>query len=179
MKIIKSNAMLLDVSTVVLLCFVSFGSSAQECDNSRADMIDTDRFDVNDDGTVTDIETGLTWQRCALGQQWNGTGCAGEATLFTWDEAIHSPGPVNHKPDNDKSWRLPKVDELADIVDIRCKSPRIDLDLFPQTSAKPFWTTNNVSGTQEKAYTLSFGAEGVGRTPKSEKHYVRLVHGRD
>ena len=179
MMYMKPGSILLNVTTVLMYGLIAFSSVAQECDDARAAATDSSRFDVNDDGTVTDIDTGLTWQRCAIGQQWNCSNCTGKASLLTWDEAIHLPVSVNHKPGNDKIWRLPKINELAGFVDIRCKSPRIDLDLFPKTSAKPFWTTNNVSGSQEKAYTLSFGREGVSRTPKSEKHYVRLVHGRD
>ena len=179
MKPEKYNLTLINTITAVVLCMLSFHVLAQQCDNSRGAMIDPGRFDVNDDGTVTDIETGLTWQRCAMGQQWNGSTCEGEAKLFTWDDAIHSAGPVNHKQGNSKNWRMPKLNELAGIVDIRCKAPRIDLSLFPNTLSQPFWTTNNAPGTQAEAYTLSFGAEGVSRTPKSEKHFVRLVRGRD
>jgi hypothetical protein len=86
---------------------------------------------------------------------------------------------MNEQQDKNKKRRLPKLNELAGIVDIRCKSPRIDLSLFPKTLSQPFWTTNNAPGSTDEAYTLSFGAKGVARTPKTEKHYVRLVHGRD
>ncbi|MCI0505073.1 MAG: DUF1566 domain-containing protein [Gammaproteobacteria bacterium] len=173
-------ALMLSILIIPFLLWpVAYSGAAQECDNSRKSTADSSRFDINADGTITDIETGLTWQRCAMGQQWNGTTCTGEAALFTWEDAVHAAGSNDHKPDNGKNWRLPRINELAAIVDIRCRSPRINLSLFPKTAAKPFWTTNNVPGAQNAAYTLSFGAEGVARTPKTEKHCVRLVYGRD
>ncbi|MBJ6922970.1 DUF1566 domain-containing protein, partial [Vibrio cholerae] len=45
-------------------------------------------FSDNGDGTVTHHTTGLIWQRCSLGQSWDGTDCTGEATTFTWEEAL-------------------------------------------------------------------------------------------
>jgi len=167
------------MGTLVMLCLVASPGSAQECREIKTVTIDSSRFDINEDGTVTDIETGLTWQRCALGQRWSGATCIGEAELYTWEEANHSYNPLAGKRGEEKNWRLPKLNELAGIVDIRCKSPRIDLELFPNTLSQPFWTTNNAPGSVEEAYTLSFGAEGVSRTKKTERHYVRLVSGRD
>ncbi|HEY5603122.1 MAG TPA: DUF1566 domain-containing protein [Gammaproteobacteria bacterium] len=175
----KIPSVLLNAIVVIVLCSVPFYGVAQDCDNAKKSTTDSSRFDINADGTVTDIETGLTWQRCAMGQQWSGAACSGEATLFTWEEAVRSSNQAIPNVGNEKNWRLPRMNELAGIVDIRCKSPRINLSLFPNTAAKPFWTVNNVNGMQDAAYTLSFGAEGVARTPKSEKHYVRLVFGRD
>lgn len=157
---------------------------AQECDRLNEAVADASRFDVNDNGTVTDIVSGLTWMRCMVGQQWDGSQCIGKARRFSWGEAkTAGSAPMlkaNGGPNtSDVKWRLPRVNELASIVDIRCYSPRVNLDLFPATEAAPYWTTNNVPGLPGQAFTLSFGKEGVARTDKSEKHYVRLVYGRE
>lgn len=45
-------------------------------------------FSDNGDGTVTHHATGLIWQRCSLGQSWDGTDCTGTATTFTWQQAL-------------------------------------------------------------------------------------------
>lgn len=152
---------------------------AQQCDDSKNLARDSSRFDVNNNGTVTDIESGLTWQRCAVGQRWQGGACVGEAKPLTWNEARALIKPGQERQHGQAAWRIPKLTEIAGIADIRCRSPRIDLSIFPGTLAKPYWTANNTPGGREQAFTLSFGPEGVSRTPKSEKHYVRLVQGRD
>jgi Protein of unknown function (DUF1566) len=54
-----------------------------------------------------DPKTGLTWQRCSVGQVWNGSTCAGEAKKFTFNEAQKLS--VN-------GWRVPTVRELHSIV---------------------------------------------------------------
>lgn len=88
-------------------------------------------------------------------------------------------GVNQSKTGNEKTWRLPKLNELAGTVDVRCKLPRIDLSLFPGILSQPYWTFKNAPGTEAEAYTLSFDAEGVSCKLKSEKHYVRLVSRRD
>ena len=40
-------------------------------------------YAINNDGTVTDPTTGLTWMRCAMGQSWNGTTCTGTGSRYT------------------------------------------------------------------------------------------------
>lgn len=157
---------------------------AQNCNNTDVVLPDSSRFDINDDGTVTDIESGLTWQRCLIGQQWDGKTCVGDADLYTWQQAAsvlqNSTNVTNRRLSGEaRRWRLPKIFELAAIVDLRCNSPRIDLAVFPGTAARPHWTINNVPDNWGLAYTLSFGNEGVARAHKSDKHYVRLVSGRE
>jgi len=65
------------------------------------------RFLGKDQGIVEDIRTKLQWQRCSLGQTWNGATCAGEARKYTLDEAQRI-APAG--------WRLPTKDELASLV---------------------------------------------------------------
>jgi hypothetical protein len=59
----------------------------------------------NQDGTVTDTRTGLTWMRCALGQTWSGTSCLGTATPSTWKSA----NTTTIKFSGHSEWRLPTI----------------------------------------------------------------------
>ena len=144
---------------------------AQDCTNKWGG--NNEHYFVNPDGTVTDIDSGLTWMRCAAGQQWNGATCTGAASLLTWDEASRQ------FTGNNSPWRLPRLTELASIVDMHCKAPRIDLGLFPATAPQAYWTVSKAPGNTNQVYTLSFGAEGVSQAHRTEKHFVRLVRGRD
>jgi hypothetical protein len=76
-------------------------------------------------------------------------------------------------------WRLPKLNELATISELRCGPPRINLGVFPHTRAEVYWTHNSPRGNKQHAYTFSFGNEGVATEAKSATHFVRLVRGRD
>ena len=166
---------------LALILLSGFGPSvvrAQDCHARALPAEYFNHFDINGDGTVTDIESGLTWSRCVTGQHWDGKTCSGEAKLLTWGEAWQLSRQRHQQGDNDDAWRLPKLNELATIVDMRCKDPRIDLSLFPNTAGDAFWTSNSKIET-EQAYVLSFGKHGVTSAAKTEKHYVRLVQGRD
>ncbi|MBJ6938275.1 DUF1566 domain-containing protein, partial [Vibrio cholerae] len=81
-------------------------------------------FNDNGDGTVTHHTTGLIWQRCSLGQSWDGTDCTGEATTFTWEEALAAAAQHTFAGRND--WRLPNKNELVSIVEYRCYRPAIN-----------------------------------------------------
>jgi hypothetical protein len=148
--------------------------SAQQCDLSRMSSTPNDSFYINDNGTITELETGLTWMRCAVGQSWNGHGCKGEPQRFNWRQAV-SAGDTQPQT----RWRLPTLAELATIVERQCRSPRINETLFPDTPQDMFWTASNKRGTKGKAYALGFGKQGVTIADQQEKHYIRLVSGRN
>ena len=64
---------------------------------------------INNDGTVTDPNTGLTWMRCAMGQTWDGSTCTGTASTYTFDQANALSGTVTFAGQND--WRIPNIRE--------------------------------------------------------------------
>jgi hypothetical protein len=107
----------------------------------------------NQDGTVTDTRTGLTWMRCASGQVWDGTTCAGEISTYTWDEAM-----ALHSTYADHSdWRLPNIDELGSIVDNKLRNPAIDTSAFPIAPSSYFWSSS--LGAHGSSYALLIGFE--------------------
>uniref|UniRef100_UPI0005C8E309 Lcl C-terminal domain-containing protein n=1 Tax=Thiomicrospira microaerophila TaxID=406020 RepID=UPI0005C8E309 len=91
-----------------------------------------ERYIDNQDGTVTDIKTGLMWQRFSVGQRWSGNAVVGKAQIYNWITAsnlgFHSGlrGFIIVDPDEHwkyatafssfNDWRLPTVDELHSIV---------------------------------------------------------------
>ncbi len=63
-------------------------------------------------GTALDTKSGLMWQRCSVGETWNGSSCTGEPKRFTWDEAMQLSSHLAGYSD----WRLPTIDELGTLT---------------------------------------------------------------
>ena len=166
----------------LIFCFCCLLSnvSAQQCDNSRPLSTPDDNFFINDNGTVTDVESGLTWMRCAVGQKWQGNTCAGAAITYSWPQAFKVEDTINQTQAYAglHNWRLPTLSELASIVERQCSYPRINLKLFPATPAAAFWTANHKKGGEPQAFAMDFGKQGMQVTPQQAKLYLRLVSGR-
>lgn len=152
----------------------------QSCDTHSYPMsTPTERFTDNRDGTLTDQQSGLTWMRCSLGQQWNGSNCQGEPNVYTWQAAQAAAAQLNQTGGfaSHSDWRMPHIPELAMIVERQCDNPRINLTLFPNTPATYFWTATGRrgKGMEAEGYLLSFGPEGAGHMGKDGLHFARLV----
>jgi hypothetical protein len=104
---------------------------------SKGGLSGIDRYIDNWDGTVTDIRTGLTWMRCALGQTWDGNDCIGKANVYMWSGAID----LKLKHGGYDDWRLPSIDELKSIIDTTRTRPSIDTSTFPGTPSWYFWSS--------------------------------------
>ncbi len=174
-------------SSVVLraaLLIIPLGAAAadpprQVCDTSRYPLSSpTTRFEDHGDGTVTDTQSKLMWMRCAAGQTWTRGTCAGRAAALSWQSARDAAQAVNKAGTFFYGdWRIPQVSELAGIAERQCSNPRINLAIFPETPAEPFWTATSrqTADSESFAFVLSFGADGVKYENKQEKHVVRLV----
>ncbi len=99
-----------------------------------------ERFKDNGNGTLTDIQTELTWMRCSLGQTWNGNTCTGEPRAYSWQDALNEAMELNESGGygSHSDWRVPSVRELASIMERQCADPRINLSLFPATPPQIF-----------------------------------------
>jgi hypothetical protein len=163
-----------------MLLVVSVGAAAdQRCDVSQFPLsTPTDQFQDHGDGTVTDIASGLMWMRCSLGQTWHDGECVGEATSVDWQSARAAAADINGDGSFFFSdWRVPKLPELALIIERQCQNPRINLSVFPKTPVESFWTATGRPGdaSDDTVYALSFGPEGVQRMDKGQLNHVRLV----
>jgi hypothetical protein len=107
-----------------------------------------------------------------------GDACSGQPSAHDWQAAQSFADGVNQRGTFFfKDWRVPKLRELATIVERECKDPRVNLTVFPNTPTGFFWTASvrQGEGFASSAYALSFGDAGVGQLPKAMENYVRLV----
>ncbi len=128
------------------------------------------RFAISADGReVTDTQTRLIWQRCALGQNWDGKTCIGKATklpLVTARSIGETMTPA---------WRLPTRDELSSIVDKARKKPAIDGAAFPATPATMFWAVRPDATDTLNAWLVDFSKGKVFGNSRKGSYLVRLV----
>lgn len=118
---------------------------------------------------IRDTYTNLIWQRCSIGQQWDGTSCTGTAQAMTWIDALKTT--TTHT-----GWRVPNLRELQSLIEEACFDSSINYTLFPNTVSDAYWTSSHNPQNPEGAWTVFFdrGLAG-GLAFKTTLLYVRLV----
>lgn len=165
---------------------------------AKATLIDG-RYRDNGNGTITDTKTNLTWMRCSLWQQWTGSTCAGVASGMNWNDALRTVMSYSYADHSD--WRVPTVDELDTLVqcpagrkpsarpsglfpDIHRRrechgyefnNPTININAFPNTTARLFWSSSPDPGSSNHAWYVNFGDGSVFVGSKGNSYLVRLV----
>lgn len=137
-------------------------------------------YQDNDDGTITDLNTGLMWQQTPSSED------------FTWQEAVDYCQELELADYED--WRIPSLKELFSISDFALGWPYLNTDYFDLASGQvtkdeQFWSGNYYVGvTVEGGSASAFGVNHVtghikaysaeARGPEGGK-YVRAVRGGD
>jgi hypothetical protein len=141
----------------------------------------------NGDGTITDINTGLMWEKLS-----DDGSIHDKDDQYTWTDAFSvkvaalngGGGFAGHT-----DWRLPNVNELQSLTNYGVQNPAVDAAF--NTSCSPSCTVSMCSCTQPDFYwsasTLTpfptsawiefFFNGAVGPCAKTEDNYVRLVRG--
>jgi hypothetical protein len=121
-----------------------------------------------DDGVVHVPASGLTWQRCSLGQHFNDGKCSGTAEKVDWAGAQQAAAAAGH------GWRLPTQTELQGLLLSYCSAPATDTLAFPQTPTTWFWSAS--AGGAQGAWFVDFEqGGGGGATLRTSTAAVRLV----
>jgi len=153
------------------------------------------RYQIVANGSeIKDIQTGLTWARCSVGQHWDGISCLSEPRRYTFSEAQGLAGA---------GWRLPTVRELLTLVhcstsiglfedslhdgEMQVKSgcvgndfirPAIRNDIFPGTG-KEYWSSSLFplfsSRRSTSAQGIAFSDGFVAGFVRNGGVHVRLV----
>ncbi|MCH8551228.1 MAG: DUF1566 domain-containing protein [Natronospirillum sp.] len=129
---------------------VGIEDSSDQCITGILESTPSDRFRAaGDQSMVRDLQTGLVWQRCSLGQQWNGRSCVGNPAEMRWEEAAMAASQLN-------GWRLPSTEELLTLVESCRVKPTINLNAFPETPDGHFWSSNQFDGRNGYAWYVNF-----------------------
>ena len=150
--------------------FVLLATSAARavCDAKRPSTTPSSRYVLRGD-EVYDTQTGLTWQRCSLGQTWKeGSGCIGAIKRLTWSDAV-AQAPTG--------WRLPTKDEFVTLVSPTCRSPAVNDEVFPNMDPENLWYwTGTPSNKSSFAWHIILD-DGFadGRGIRKDPHGVLLV----
>jgi hypothetical protein len=136
------------------------------CDPERKPIPAT-RYEMNG-AEVLDKETGLTWQRCSLGQKWQeGQGCVGTVQELNWRDAAKQAR---------SGWRLPTREELETLVSKAC-SPSINPDAFPGVDPIKLWYWSSSQTDRDLAWLVQFGGGATFNGYQTSQNAVRLVRG--
>jgi hypothetical protein len=137
------------------------------------------RYEIHDDGTVTDTHTGLMWQRCLLGIDSSANNCNGSISQLNWQEALQAADDSVLAGYND--WRLPNVNELLSLVARDRMSPSINQEVFPGTLTGNHWTSSpspqDSSNSSGRSFYVNFTFGYDSTTPRNNTKWVRLVRG--
>jgi len=129
----------------------------------------TNRYEKSADGQeIIDHHTGLIW-RAALER---GEDEDGETDRFTFDEAqLHAKQIAQQ---TGLAWRVPRVDELASLVDRNLTYPASS---FPDRLTHVFWSSSPYVGDTSVAWYVFFDNGYVYSSYRYNTYAVRLVRG--
>ena len=103
---------------------------------------------------VVDLQNGVEWLRCTVGQSYiNGT-CDGEVIQFRFDEISEITKLANKELGG--NWRLPTKKELSSLICKTCPAPKIDQKIFPLTSSEPYWTGQKNWFSSKMYWSINF-----------------------
>ena|SRR3989338_8021819 len=121
-------------------------------------------FTDNGNGTVTDSNTGLMWQK------------EDDDVTRTWESAITYCEGFSLGSYSD--WRLPNIKELESITDDTKYSPAIDSTYFSNTNSSGYLSSTTYASASSFAWIVGFDNGFVYYVAsKSSSYYVRCVRG--
>lgn len=151
------------ITTLSLLAYAPLALAAG-CDETTQ----PGRFTVQGD-TVQDTKTGLTWQRCSVGQKLEGDACAGAVEGMTWDQARKAAKG---------GWRLPTLEELSGIALQPCGLPAEEKKVFGAVDPLRPWYWTATAPEKDLAWMVGFNNGATFNGFRTAPNAVRLVKGK-
>jgi len=129
----------------------------------RGGQYPTLRYTDNGNGTITENNTLLTWQK------------DDDDTTRTWEQALGYCEGLTLAGYTD--WRLPNIKELHYLVDSATYNPAIDTTAFPSSKAAPYWSSTTIASASSFAWFVDFyyGYAGAPYSDKTGSYYVRCL----
>jgi len=169
---------------VIILGLLSASSTvAQICNDGIRQNAFLARYELSaDPSVVTDLATGLQWQRCAVGYVFNDQGDGEDISISTCDDPDSSTQitwdwnqAIERAAQEGDGWRLPNNKELTSLIELACHTPAINTDAFPDTLQSGHWTSTPNATTDASAWSVSFGDGADAVTDKRSALTIRLV----
>ena len=140
----------------------------------------TDRFVDNEDGTITDTDTGLMWLKGDIPVPSDDPTNWGTANPLNWEGALLACEAVVFAEYDD--WRLPNKKELFSLIDASKNAPAMDNTIFLNPSAEywsstSYYTDDDNDTNDGNAWYVETADGKVDLKLKTETCYVRAVRG--
>jgi hypothetical protein len=148
----------------------------------------------NGDGTITDLNTGLMWEKKSgdgglhdKGNRYHWSGNRPEDTIWDWLDDVNAEGGTGFAGYND--WRIPNVKELQSIIDyerfIFSVDPVFNTGCAPPctvttcscTASARYWSATSSAEYRHYAWIVSFYSGWAHIAAKSNVFRVRAVRG--
>ncbi|MFC5522001.1 DUF1566 domain-containing protein [Polaromonas jejuensis] len=195
----NSGSLTVFLLALLTTAHVSGWSQTQTCNPNAALTAPDSRYSaVNGGAEVKDNVTMLIWQRCSMGQRWNGKTCLGSAATYTWvkAQALASAAETGINPSDAalasasaaatsssasstvasaQAWRLPTHKELFNLTEQACRNPAINTVWFPGTRANFYWSASTFSDDSNFAWGVDFSDGRGSYDVKDGAYSVRLV----
>ena len=124
-------------------------------------------IDGSNGAQVKDSQTGLVWQRCVLGQAWDGAACTGNSTPQDWPSATKAAAAS-------QLWRLPTQVELEGLIEKSCSKPALNSQWFGSGPMGWFWTATDM-GSPDGSVVINTENGLIANLIKKLPLYVRWV----
>jgi hypothetical protein len=148
----------------------------------------------NGDGTITDLNTGLMWEKK---DDNNVGGIHDKDTTYTWEQAftVHVAGLNGTSFAGHSDWRLPNYKELVSILSFEKENPAVnpvfdtecvggcDVSTCSCTAwsvtdpLSYYWSSTTRPGVRSEAWAVNFAPGDPTRRTKTLLHHVRAVRG--
>ena len=184
-------------------CLTKFQEGLAKANSKAAAAGASCRYADGGNGTVSDLDTGLTWEQKTNADlvanagdphdadnlyTWSTSGAAPDGTAFTaFLAALNDNGSSDGAPTAVTGcfagycdWRLPTIVELQTIADPALCGPQACLNeaFGPRPTYSFYWTSTTVAGTPTKAWDERFGSSSLVYTwDKTNTNWVRAVRG--
>lgn len=177
-----------------VLCRNRFTEELKRIDDVAAKEGTSCRYIDNGDGTVSDLNTGLMWEKTVGTVGGANTGAINDVNnAYTWPAAStqflagldgrsndYGPNRIKNCFANRCDWRLPSIAELRGIVDLSatgCGSGSACIDpKFGPTQNGFDWSATNLANGPSYAWAVNFFGNLLFYF-KTSKFYVRAVRG--
>lgn len=175
-------------------CRTAFSAQLAAADAAAERKGASCRFLDNGDGTVSDLDTGLQWEKKVAGSgcahcvddafSWSTGGAAPNGTAFTafllalnTETSVSGHGTATTCFAGHCDWRLPTVEELMAIVSPTL-APSLDPAFGPASTAA-YWSRTSNSADPASAWIVDFTQPGTAgtRNKSAADVHVRAVRG--